>query len=248
MINKDNPHLGGCYHTGLAYALGYDANGELELCSKLFTTLDSGIDGGALSALNKHRRLFCPDRDVEQFIVEMKPVKILHRVPESPYGLDNTPGCCHCEEKADENCCCHEYDESEGDWCKECGYYTDTLRYQPSLLCHCPRPEDDTCLACNSPLLSCCCDDETECDEECCTSCSCDTDNEIGDICGACDEEIEYCTCDDDVCLGCEELFDNCSCDDGYEDELCQELVSETFQPMNAFARARWMRAQQKGN
>lgn len=190
-------HLGGCYHTGLAYALGYDANGELELCSKLFTTLDSGIDGGARAALDKHRRLFCPNRDVEQFIVSLQPVEILHQVPESPDDIDSAPGCSHCEEKADEDCCCHNYDE---------------------------------------------------CDEECCTSFSCGDDNE-DDFCLACHEYIDYCTCDDgETCLGCEELFDNCSCDDGYEDELCQELVSETFQPMNAFARARWMRAQQKGN
>ncbi len=69
--------LGGCYHDGVAYSLGYDANGKVELCGETFTSLDTGIDGGALAALRRHRQNYDPSRDVKCFIVALKPVRVV---------------------------------------------------------------------------------------------------------------------------------------------------------------------------
>lgn len=151
-MNKENDlHLGDCYHSGLAYALGYHANDELELDAKLFTNLDTGLDGNAMAALLDHRRHFDPSRDVERFIVALKPVKIIMN--------------------------------EEDDTCDDC----------------CERLDDCYCYV-SSPL-------KTRTDSK--------EDNQ-------------------------KEPFHTC------EDEFCEEFVVDTFEPMNAFARARWLKAKKK--
>lgn len=47
---------------------------------------------------------------------------------------------------------------------------------------------------------------------------------------------------DDDTCDGCGEQYDDCNCDD--IDEFDQKNIIDTFRPMNAFARARWLKIQ----
>ena len=77
MPNDKEINLGGCYHDGVVYSLAYDANGEIELCDKTFTTLNTGIDGGAEAALLEHRKNFDPHRDVPRFIIALKPTSII---------------------------------------------------------------------------------------------------------------------------------------------------------------------------
>lgn len=145
--------LSGCYHTGLTYSLGYYVHGEVELVGETFTNLNTGLDGGAMASLLEHRQQFDPMRDIEQFIVELKPVKI---IPGREEGEDY---------KLDEDLC-------------------------------------DTCL-----------------------------------------EEIDDCIREDDYdwCPACGELKDECICD-----EFDQEFIVDTFHPMNAFDRVRWLKAEGK--
>jgi len=84
--------LGGCYHDGLAYSLGYDACGVVELSGETFTNLNSGLDGGAEAALRRHRQNYDPNCDVERFIVALKPVKVIRgRRDGESYGLPPGP-------------------------------------------------------------------------------------------------------------------------------------------------------------
>ncbi len=179
-MSKKEVYLGGCYHSGLAYALGYYASGEIELDEEIFTN----INGGAREALKEHRRDFDPSRDVKRFIVALKPVEVIMDEEENEYD---------------------EFDDNAG--CDSCG---ENDRIEGENLC-------EFCL-----------EDETydNCDEECCSSC---------DYCS--DKEDDCCLCEDCV------YEDTCYC----EDELCDEFVADTFEPMNAFARARWLKAQRKG-
>ena len=87
--------------------------------------------------------------------------------------------------------------------------------------------------------------------EECC-SCGNDLANNedlcqycLEDQCDFCGEFEEDCTCDDDD----DDVEDYCGkegcwCD---TDEFDKENVADTFRPMNAFARARWLKAKNKG-
>lgn len=190
-------NLGSCYHTGLAYALAYDANGETELCGKLFTNLESGIDGCAIAALETHRRQFNPDRDIKLFIVALKPVKIITGLEKNEdYKLETNAGCDNCGIE----------DRVYGDkLCANCA-------------------ENDIC---------------DECDEECCSSCCEHSNIDCDDINCQCYEE-------DDTCSECDGPIDDCFCDDGYQDEFFAEMIIGTFKTMNAFARARWIKAQIK--
>jgi hypothetical protein len=147
--------LGGCYHSGLAYALGYDANGEVELCSKLFTNFNTGLNGGAVAAQMEHRKQFDPNRDIKRFIVALKPVKILTGIPDGEnYKLEdkshdtcgNSGVCEYCE-----------IDEcADGElWCQDC-------------------IDEDTCGSCDERYDDCECE---FCDYEdgCGCDCVCDT-------------------------------------------------------------------------
>jgi hypothetical protein len=165
--------LGGCYHSGLAYSLAYDANGEIELAGRTFTNLSTGLDGGAMGALNQHRRDFDPDRDVPCFIVALKPVKvILGREDGEDYKLPDTIACDSCKKeqlvKEDETCvecvdedifdeCCYSLDECIcGEQCSECHSFD----------CVC-----DTCPDCGWLYEDCTCDGYDRCRDG---GCRCD--------------------------------------------------------------------------
>lgn len=243
--------LGGCYHTGMVYALGYDANGVVELDDKIFTNFDTGLNGGAVAALNDHRKRFDADRDLKRFIVALKPIKIMDE-------QDETTKCkrCHilpCAEKQmfcetciyDTMCCrcfaeynncdCGDYtcrgcdDRKENAVCNKC-----CCDGRDCLSCH-KHMRNDQCLECEQTIENCFCDyedDEDFCDDE-----DCEYDEEQEDTCAWCGEYHFECQCQ----------YDNkrpCDCGD----EFCKEFVSESFKSMNAFARARWIRAQEKYN
>lgn len=87
--DSDVPVLGGCYHDGTAWSLGYEtAHGEVELDGKTFTSLDTGLDGGAMAALREHRRKYSSARDVPRLLVELKVVKVITHGGD-PYKLED---------------------------------------------------------------------------------------------------------------------------------------------------------------
>lgn len=198
-MSKQEVTLGGCYHTGLAYALGYEADGETELDSELFTNLDTGIGEVAMASLMEHRRQFNPHRDVKRFIVALKPVKIIYGLKEDEdYKLEDNAGCDKCG-----------IDDRVGGcfWCQDC------------------IDEDaDTCSVCGDGYEDCYCDED--CDEDC---------NEYGCYCHIYD--------DSDFCDICSCRFSHCDDDN---DELDQENIADTFHPLNAFARERWIMANRR--
>lgn len=81
------------------------------------------------------------------------------------------------------------------------------------------------------------CGNDCCCNNDLCQKC-------LDDSCSECGEVDGQCCCEDmcDECYCCGE--EECLCD---TDELDKENVADSFHPMNAFARARWLRAQQKG-
>ena len=176
-MKENELSLGGCYHNRVAYSLGYDANGYIELCGPTYTDLKSGDYGGAMTALLDHRRQFDPNRDVEQFVVALKPVEIiLGREEDEDYKIGNTAMC-------DDYC----YDDEDID--------------------------DDDCYCINCGL-----DPET---------------------CGCWDHDDDECS-DEDYCPDFVIIINSCC------DEFDKENVAGTFHPMNAFARARWLKIQGK--
>ncbi len=191
-VYTSNVKLGGCYHTGKAYCLGY-RNGhgeEVELDDQLFTCLDGGIEGGAEAALKRHTKEF-PQRDVPRFIVELAAVKIIDE------------------------------DTRNDDYCSDCG--RDGCICDESFCCDCGELQEE---------------------------CTC------GEVCVDCGEELEPnkcycdCCCDDEDCLHCGLYPLTCGCWDNSleggcmgDDDLDDENVDKTFRPMNAFTRARWLKA-----
>ena len=92
--------------------------------------------------------------------------------------------------------------------------------------------DDDTCGDCDERYGDCCCDDEYG-----------------DDYCGNCDSNECSCYDDDDDCIRCGLDPETCGCwdkSDDDTDEFDQENIADTFRPMNAFARARWLKAQGK--
>ncbi len=220
---SDTPdvQLGGCYHTGKAYCLGYrnDHDGEVELDTKIFTGLNGGVEGGAEAALNRHRENFDCTKDIPRFIVELSTVRI----------IDEDTGNAGCDR-------CGTQDREDGEiWCQNC-------------LTEDRQNKFDICPGCNLDVKDCNCSDEGICtncynDEE---HCDCDTDDWCLDcdknpcmcdesFCCDCGELQEECTCED-ICGE-----KGCWCDD-----LDDENVDKTFSAMNAFARARWLSAKKK--
>jgi len=155
-------NLGGCYHTGLAYCLAYDANGETELCDKIFTNLNTGLEGGAMAALKKHEDEFDASRDIPKFIIALKPVLVIRTLGDDETNEEETE-CSHCSEKADEDCCCHDYDECDEECCSscDCGDEEDDL---------CNFDSDESCFHCGENLDDCDCERDEDCDEDlsCC--------------------------------------------------------------------------------
>jgi len=78
-VDTSKVKLGGCYHDGKAYCLGYrnGHDGEVELDAKLFTGLSKGVEGGAEAALRSHRENYDPSADIPRFIVELVAVRIM---------------------------------------------------------------------------------------------------------------------------------------------------------------------------
>lgn len=152
--------LCGCYHSGLAYVLGYDANGEVELDSKLFTNFNTGLNGGAVAAQMAHRQQFDPNCDIKRFIVALKPVQILTGIPDGDdYQLENNVWC--------DLCCINDREEGEK-WCEDC--------------------LDDCCHDCGDEAGYCDCEDayEDDCNKY---GCYCDT-NDNEDFCDMCSKRF----------------------------------------------------------
>lgn len=237
-VNTSKVKLGGCYHTGKAYCLGYrnSCDGEVELDTKVFTCLDSGVDGGAMAALNQHKERFDCSADIPRFIVELAAVRII--AEDTDVGLHVGPDVCDGCLNSIEHCVC----------CKKCSIHVD--------FCHC----DETCEGCCNLEEDCTC--ESMCEECHGFDCACDEK-----VCVDCGEELENCTCyevgkcyacgvvkcicieddddfdDDGYCNRCGEICTDCECDD---DDLDDENVDQTFHKMNAFARTRWLKSKKE--
>jgi len=83
--------LGECYHDGVAYAIGYNNGfGTIELEDKIFTTFDTGIDGGVLGELNRINANFDRSRDLPKFVVALKPVHIITDIQNDDIAFDIT--------------------------------------------------------------------------------------------------------------------------------------------------------------
>ena len=149
-MKEDKVTLGDCYHTGLAYALGYDANGEVELCGKVFTNLNTGGDS-AMKALSEHRQQFNPHRDIKRFIVALKPVKIITGLEDN----EDDEICRECGEGYCDCCCDDEYDD---EYCGNCNSHN----------CCCDDDddydEDGYCNQCMEICTDCTCNNKNEAD------------------------------------------------------------------------------------
>jgi len=222
-IDTSNVKLGGCYHTGRAYCLGYrttqelgsDGDGsEIELDTEIFTCLDSGLLGGARAALKKHREGFDSSKDIPRFIVELAAVRIIDEV----IGGVECNGCGTRDVEDGQDKCLDCLPEED---C-ECGSHPDDCNCDGAL----DDVDDDYCDDCDK--FECICDESFCCD---------------------CGEQQEECTCDDDDddCIRCGLDPDTCGCwDEGgcmNTSDLDDENVNQTFRPMNAFARAHWLKA-----
>lgn len=217
--------LGGCYHTGKAYCLGYRINHkEIELANKLFTCLDGGVEGGAQAALHQHRENFDHTADIPNFIVELEVVKIIDEDTGNA-GCDN---CGTHDREDDQTLCLDCLDKGICDGCLNIAENCDCLdAYDYN-----DDDEDiyDNCLIC--------------CEKNSC--CICNKDDHFDDdgYCNRCEEICTDCECDD-ICD-----IDGCWCNDrhlenGYmaDFDLNDENIDKTFRPMNAFCRARWLQS-----
>lgn len=184
-VDTSKVKLGGCYHTGRAYCLGYrTSHEEIELANELFTCLEGGFKGGAKTALNECKENFDHTKDIPRFIVELAAVKIIDED-------------CECGSHPDD-CSCN--DESGViEYCLECG--------EDDIDCLCHEDEGD-CIRCGLDYTTCgCWDDDGYCSEcgEICTDCDCEDANVFCDECGLpldqddeCND-IDACTCDSDL-------------------------------------------------
>lgn len=113
--------LGGCYHSGCAWGIGYYAHGKtIELLDNIFTTFNSGFNGGVVAELKKIHAKFNPLRDVPKFAVALKPVRIV-KLDDEEVWTDNA--------RCDKCGCC---DRADGKLCrveKDLRYCDDCLRY-----------------------------------------------------------------------------------------------------------------------
>lgn len=250
--------LGGCYHDGLAYSLAYDAHGTVELSGKTFTNLNTGLNGGAKAALLEHRRKFDPSRDIKQFIVALKPVEIISGLEDGEcYKLleddicqrcDHARGICkiHDHEERQKDCLC-DWSSDDDDYCGDCGLS----------VCRC---DDSFCADCGELQENCVCDEECVCyGNNCiCNDCLSEDDDYDNDDFDDGDYNMDFneygCYCnieeDDDFCDMCSCRFDDDDDDD--DDDQCgndrcwcnTSSVGVVQPPLNAFARARWLKNQ----
>jgi len=203
MCEHDIP-LGGCYHSGVAWGIGYYVGGQcIELHDKIFTSFDSGMNGGVTAELRKLRENFDPSRDVPKFAVALKPVRIVE--PDDDGENTGNAGCDQC------GCC----DRVDGEtWCEDC--------------------LDTYCLECEQPWEDCTCGDD-----DACIHCGLDPDT-----CGCWDKSDDEDDGDEDT---------NCICCSGINEDGskyfsdCNKKNNEVeFPPLNAFARARLLKSQEK--
>jgi len=144
--------MGGCYHNGVAWGIGYYAADQfLELHNEIFTTFDSGINGGVAAELKRLHDNFDPSRDIPKFAVALKPIRIVKLSDNSGCdicGTNDRIECCkYCQDCLDDETCpdCDRfYDECCcDDYCEEDDYYEED---------DCKELYHDTCTSCNSCL------------------------------------------------------------------------------------------------
>ena len=217
-VDTSKVKLGGCYHDGKAYCLGYrnGHDGEVELDAKLFTGLSKGVEGGAEAALRSHRENYDPSADIPRFIVELVAVRIIDEDTGNA-GCDS----CGTQDREDGQTECLDCLADDEDC--ECGSHPDD--------CSCDEESDmgEYCFDCGENDDDCLCHE----DEGDCIRCGLDHTT-----CGCWDED-GYCNECQEICTDCECLATSGGCMADFDDEN----VDQTFRPMNAFARARWLRA-----
>ena len=228
---EEGVRLGGCYHDGVAYTTGYRTGhgDDIELDDQLFTTFDTGINGGVAGELNHLRASFDPAKDVPRFAVALKPVKIIENNNDQEAGCEISPLCeksleDYCRSDYELDFCDDENEDSGNAGCDMCGIND---RAPGSKFCD--ECIEEMCPDCEELLEDCCCEDG---DDE--------------DYCFGCDN-YQYCDCnDDDDWLDCEKCggsYETCECEDicGQPGCWCDPEVATP--PLNAFARARWLKA-----
>ena len=176
-VETSKVKLGGCYHSGKTYCLGYRNGyyGEVELDTELFTGLSGGVKGGAETALRSHRENFNPSEDITRFIVELAAVRIIDEVTEDTYSIEKDPGSFANSHPVCDDCCNSEEKCTCDDMCEECHGFD----------CACDEENDDYCDGCGYSDGECDCDDESSGEE----------------YCLECDEKDDDCLCceDDDL-------------------------------------------------
>ena len=171
MNDAEKKVLSGCYHDGVVYATGYELeDGEIELDNKLFTTFDSGIDGGVMAEINRLVASFNPSSDLRRFVVSLKLNEVMNDAGRDMcYHCDKNDsmeGETWCEDCLDDYCCgCSESwsdcdcdleggcmgdepcdDDDEDDWCNNCEEYPE--------YCKCGCDDEDAEKQCDETQVS----------------------------------------------------------------------------------------------
>jgi len=117
MNDAKEKFLSGCYHDGVVYATGYELeDGEIELDNKLFTTFDTGIDGGVMAEINRLDASFDPSNDIRRFVVSLKLGQVMNDEGCDECGThDRAEGDTLCEDCLDDNVIFCEYCDEETD-------------------------------------------------------------------------------------------------------------------------------------
>ncbi len=189
-VDTAKVQLGGCYHEGKAYCLGYRTGHgeEVELCGEVFTNLNTGIGTRADNALKEHRENFDCTTDTPRFIVELAAVRIIDEDTDDAYDIKKDYGSfanSHPITETTEDC--------------ECGSHPDDCSCDGGL-----DDLDDYCFNCGENDSDCLCyENDDYCDDCDKFGCICDES-----FCCDCGEQQEECTCED--------AYD---CDDDLDDE-----------------------------
>ena len=172
MNNAEENVLSGCYHDEVAYTTGYRlGDGTIELDDKLFTTFDTGIDGGVMGEINRLSACFDPSTDLPRFAVSLKPVECVDNAGFNACETHDKTVCEHCDEEIDYDCECEFCDTCDewvgpGEPCISCDEYDD----KPGCMGDDEDDYDDWCSNCEEypEYCECGCDDEEaekQCDE-----------------------------------------------------------------------------------
>jgi len=132
MNDAEKKVLSGCYHDGVVYATGYEIDdGTIELDDKLFTTFDSGIDGGVMAEINRLDASFDPSNDIRRFVVSLKLGEVMNDAVCEDCLDDEDIFCEHCDEEVDTGDCECEFCDTCDEWvgpgepCISCDEYDD---------------------------------------------------------------------------------------------------------------------------